>query len=197
MGAARSRPRRDEARLRRQFLLHGRLLRGVGGRVIDSTYLCVADRTPGAAQALDFLRQLVVAGATPYEPSGTNIMHDDFVAGRLDAIIDGNWSAGMIASSRPATKSSCMMLVPLGSVRGCAGDDQPRGGRDAFGAGRPVRDAQVGRVDDTPTERREEAARVVQKMATKPTPPRTASRQHHVRERHPPRDTVVDGSHLG
>jgi arabinogalactan oligomer/maltooligosaccharide transport system substrate-binding protein len=63
-----------------------------GGTIIDSTYLCVADRTPGAADALDYLRQLVVAGASVYEVDRYSAMQNDFTAGRLDAIIDGNWT---------------------------------------------------------------------------------------------------------
>jgi maltose-binding protein MalE len=62
-----------------------------GGRIVDATYLCVADRTPGVADALAYLRQHVLAGATAYELDQTSEMQADYTGGRLDAIIDGNW----------------------------------------------------------------------------------------------------------
>jgi len=65
-----------------------------GGRIVDATYLCVADRTPGVADALAYLRQLVLAGATAYELDRSQEMRNDYTAGRLDAIIDGNWFGG-------------------------------------------------------------------------------------------------------
>ena len=65
-----------------------------GGRIVDSTYLCVADRTPGVADALAYLRQLVLVGATAYELDRSQEMRNDYTAGRLDAIIDGNWFGG-------------------------------------------------------------------------------------------------------
>jgi len=62
-----------------------------GGRIVDSTNLCIADRSPGVARALDYLHGLVVAGATVYEIGDARTMYDDFIAKRLDAVIDGNW----------------------------------------------------------------------------------------------------------
>jgi arabinogalactan oligomer/maltooligosaccharide transport system substrate-binding protein len=80
-----------------------------GGTIIDSTYLCVADRTPGVANALDYLRQLVAAGASVYEVDRYGVMQSDFTAGRLDAVIDGNWTG---ADFRKAVGSD-LHLAPL------------------------------------------------------------------------------------
>ena len=67
---------------------------GFGGRVVDSTYRCVADRSPGVADAMEYLRSLVLAGATAYPNSEYYLMQGAFMAGQLDAIVDGNWMGG-------------------------------------------------------------------------------------------------------
>jgi maltose-binding protein MalE len=67
---------------------------GFGGRIVDSSYLCIADRTPGVANAYDYLRRLVLAGASAYTQGDYYKVQADFSAGRLDAIIDGNWAGG-------------------------------------------------------------------------------------------------------
>jgi arabinogalactan oligomer/maltooligosaccharide transport system substrate-binding protein len=83
-----------------------------GGQLIDSTYRCIADRTPGVAQALDYLRRLKEAGATVYEIAGTRTMYDDFIAGRINAVIDGNWVA---ADYRAAVGADLRVAtLPLG-----------------------------------------------------------------------------------
>jgi maltose-binding protein MalE len=64
---------------------------GFGGRIIDSSYLCIADRTPGVADAFAYLRQLVLAGASAYTQADYGTMQRDFTGGRLDAVIDGSW----------------------------------------------------------------------------------------------------------
>ena len=65
-----------------------------GGRIVDSTYRCVADRTPGVADALRYLRQLALAGASAYPIDRYVAMQHDFANGTLDAVIDGNWWGG-------------------------------------------------------------------------------------------------------
>lgn len=85
------------------------LFAAFGGRIVDPTYLCIADRAPGVAQALDFLRQLEVAGATAYQIGETRTMHDDFIAQRLDAVIDGNW----VAADYRAAFGTDLRVTPL------------------------------------------------------------------------------------
>jgi maltose-binding protein MalE len=65
-----------------------------GGRIVDPTYRCIADRTPGVADALRYLRQLVLAGASAYTIDRYEAMQRDFANRTLDAVIDGNWQGG-------------------------------------------------------------------------------------------------------
>jgi maltose-binding protein MalE len=89
-----------------------------GGRIIDATYRCVADRTPGVANALAYLRQLVLAGATAYRLDQMVTMKSDFAAGRLDAIIDGNWFAGDYREALgPDLRAAPLPTGPVGASR--------------------------------------------------------------------------------
>ncbi|MDA8238151.1 MAG: extracellular solute-binding protein [Chloroflexi bacterium] len=89
-----------------------------GGRIIDSTYRCVADRTPGVADALAYLRRLELDGATAYTIGHYGQMEGDFEAGRLDAIIDGNWiGAELRAAVGPDLGLALLPSGPAGASR--------------------------------------------------------------------------------
>jgi len=64
-----------------------------GGRIVDATYRCIADRTPGVADTFAYLRQLADAGASAYRVVEYYKLQEEFRAGRLDAILDGSWAA--------------------------------------------------------------------------------------------------------
>lgn len=65
-----------------------------GGKVIDATYRCVADRTPGVADSLAYLRQLQEAGAKPWRIGEYYLLQNGFTNGELDAVVEGDWAIG-------------------------------------------------------------------------------------------------------
>jgi len=97
-----------------------------GGGVIDATYRCVADQTPGVANALAYLRQLALAGASAYDIPDVGRMQQDFRKGTLDAIVDINYFAGDYRKS--LGDSLKMAQVPAGPV----GPSKPFIGTDGW-----------------------------------------------------------------
>ena len=63
-----------------------------GGTIMDGTGKCVADQTPGVANALAYLKQLKDAGATFYTDGAK--MQDAFKTKKISAMIEGPWFSG-------------------------------------------------------------------------------------------------------
>ena len=63
-----------------------------GGQIMDGTGKCVADQTPGVANALAYLKQLKDAGATFYTDGAK--MQDAFKTKKISSMIEGPWFSG-------------------------------------------------------------------------------------------------------
>jgi maltose-binding protein MalE len=95
-----------------------------GGRIIDSSYRCVADRTPAVADSVRYLRELVDAGASAYRVGDYYRLQEDFRAGRLDAILDGSWAAADHGTALGADLAVDMLPPgPVGSAQPFVGTD--------------------------------------------------------------------------
>jgi maltose-binding protein MalE len=68
-----------------------------GGQVIDGAGRCIADRTPGVANAMAWLRDAVAAGLTVYPDSQTAV--DAMANHQLDGFFDGNWEFGTLVDA--------------------------------------------------------------------------------------------------
>ena len=85
-----------------------------GGRIVDATYRCIADRTPGVADTFAYLRRLADAGASAYRVVDYIKLQEEFRAGRLDAVLDGSWAA---ADYRKALGTDVAVVpMPAGPV---------------------------------------------------------------------------------
>ncbi len=63
-----------------------------GGQIMDDSGKCVADQTPGVANALAYLKSLKDAGATFYTDGAK--MQDAFKTKKISAMIEGPWFSG-------------------------------------------------------------------------------------------------------
>jgi arabinogalactan oligomer/maltooligosaccharide transport system substrate-binding protein len=83
-----------------------------GGQVMDDNGKCVADQTPGVANAIQYVADLKAAGALV--DADYNKVNDAFKNGQIDAIFNGNWTLGDYRAARPAVAVAPLPAGPNG-----------------------------------------------------------------------------------
>ena len=94
-----------------------------GGRIVDATYHCIADKTPGVADTFAYLHQLADAGASAYTVARYGELENAFAVGTLDAVLDGSWAAADYRKSGADVAAVPMPAGPVAASKPFVGTD--------------------------------------------------------------------------